>query len=310
MIDILNLNNCVESSLSYGGHGGDKLGIIYNNEKWFIKYPKSTKSLENVTLSYSTTPLSEYLGSMIYQKIGLLTHEVKLGIINNILVVICKDFLANNEMILDYNSMKNSHNDEIEKYILSTSSLNNSNNDLEQIMVYMDKNKYFKELPDLKKHFWQMFIIDALINNNDRNESNWGIIINKDTREIRIAPVYDNGASFYNKSDDNKFKNILEDDFKIKQVFFDSAVSIFEIDGKKINPLKYIMSLENEDCNEALKTIIPKIDLNEIENIFKELPNQYEDIKIISDISKDFYLQMLKYRYEKVLLPAYNNLIK
>ena len=43
---------------------------------------------------------------------------------------------------------------------------------------------------------------------------------------------------------------------------------------------------------------------------FKELPNQYEGIKIIGDISKDFYLQMLKYRYEKVLLPAYNNLIK
>ncbi len=310
MIDILNLNNYVKSRISYGGHGGDKLGIIYNNENWFIKYPKSTKSLENVILSYSTTPLSEYLGSMIYQKIGILTHEVKLGIINDKLVAICKDFLANNEMILDYNSMKNAHDDEIEKYILSTSSLNNSNNDLEQIMVYMDKNEYFKELPDLKKHFWKMFIIDALINNNDRNESNWGIIINKDTKEVRIAPVYDNGASFYNKSDDNKFKNILEDDFKIKQVFFDSAVSIFEIDGKKINPLKYIMSLENEDCNEALKTIVPKIDLNEIENIFKELPNQYEGIKIISDISKDFYLQMLKYRYEKVLLPAYNNLIK
>ena len=66
------------------------------------------------------------------------------------------------------------------------------------------------------------------------------------------------------------------------------------------------MSLENEDCNEALKTIVPKIDLNEIENIFKELPNQYKGIKIISDISKDIYLQMLKYRYEKVLLPAYN----
>ena len=48
MINILNLNNYVKSSISYGGHGGDKLGIIYNNENWFIKYPKSTKSLENV----------------------------------------------------------------------------------------------------------------------------------------------------------------------------------------------------------------------------------------------------------------------
>ena len=70
------------------------------------------------------------------------------------------------------------------------------------------------------------------------------------------------------------------------------------------------MSLSNKDCNEALKTIVPKIDFTEIEKIFKDLPTQYNGVKIISDTSKNFYLKMLKYRYEKVLLPAYNNLTK
>ena len=31
-------------------------------------------------ISYSTTPLSEYLGSHIYESIGLETHDTKLGI--------------------------------------------------------------------------------------------------------------------------------------------------------------------------------------------------------------------------------------
>lgn len=31
---------------TYGGHAGSKKGIIINDGDWFIKYPKSTKSME------------------------------------------------------------------------------------------------------------------------------------------------------------------------------------------------------------------------------------------------------------------------
>ena len=37
----------------------------------------------------------------------------------------------------------------------------------------MKNNDYFKKMPDLTKEFWKMFIIDALLSNNDRNDSNW-----------------------------------------------------------------------------------------------------------------------------------------
>lgn len=70
MIKINDFDSCVPSGISYGGHGGSKRGIIIDNEKWFLKYPKSTKSMGVQGMSYSTTPLSEYIGSHIYKMLG------------------------------------------------------------------------------------------------------------------------------------------------------------------------------------------------------------------------------------------------
>ena len=56
MIKIENFDLSNHSGISYGGHGGSKRGIIIDNERWFLKYPKSTKSMEVEGLSYLTTP--------------------------------------------------------------------------------------------------------------------------------------------------------------------------------------------------------------------------------------------------------------
>ena len=123
---------------------------------------------------------------------GFNVHETKLGIANNKLVVACKDFLKNNEIILDYNTIKNDYNEVIEKQLekLSYSSSYYSS-DIDELFIVMKDNFYFDILP-LKEHFWDMFIVDAFINNNDRNENNWGVIINKDICKLSLAPIYDN----------------------------------------------------------------------------------------------------------------------
>ena len=65
MIKIQKYDTFPLSGYAYGGRAGSKLGIIIDDEPWFIKYPKATKSLKNVKISYTTSPLSEYLGSHI-----------------------------------------------------------------------------------------------------------------------------------------------------------------------------------------------------------------------------------------------------
>lgn len=68
-MDIIELDNCEQSYLTYGGNAGQKLSIIWNNEYYMMKFPKNTTDFRNVKISYTTAPLSEYVGSQIYQSI-------------------------------------------------------------------------------------------------------------------------------------------------------------------------------------------------------------------------------------------------
>ena len=68
MIKVLNLENAPLSDRngSYGGAAGSKEGILIDREYWLVKYPKSTRSMRGTLLSYTTSALSEYIGSHIY----------------------------------------------------------------------------------------------------------------------------------------------------------------------------------------------------------------------------------------------------
>ena len=312
MIKIENFDNVEASDITYGGYSGSKKGIILNNERWFLKYPKSTKSMNVDVLSYTTSPISEYLGSHIYDILGIETHTTKLGFANGKIVVACKDFLKTNEKILDYNSLKNDYDETVEKEIekLSSSVQNRIGTDFDELLIVMKNNRYFEKIPELKDRFWDMFIVDAFINNNDRNDNNWGLIINNETMELRISPVYDNGASFYSKSSNEKINLILVDDFKIKQMVYDNCISTFYKEGKVINPLKLIKSMDNEEVNQALIRIFPKINLDEIKKLFDNIPVTYNNLPVLSEEQRKLYFKSLEYKYQNILTPVYNELIK
>ena len=85
-------------NLEYGGRAGEKRGIIYNNEFWFLKFPKNSFGMNNIKgLSYVNSPLSEYIGSNIYKILGYDVHETILGTFfdgkKNKVVCACKDFI-------------------------------------------------------------------------------------------------------------------------------------------------------------------------------------------------------------------------
>ncbi len=309
MIKIENLDSNEVTNKGYGGHSGSKKGILIDNENYLLKYPKLIKIMDEKGYSYTSSPLSEYLGSHIYEIIEIDVHKTLLCISNNKLVVACKDFLTTTEEIIDFNAIKNNYDEKIEKYLEERNSSDFSrNDDLENVIYVMNNNDYFKKVPNLKERFWDMFIVDTLISNNDRNEANWGIIYDRKTGNLRLAPVYDNGASFYGKSDDEKLENILSNDFKFKQMAYDSCISTFTINEKSINPLKYIENMNNEDCNKAILRIYPKIDIERIKNLFNEIPNIYNGITVFSDVQKELYYKVLEYRL-KIFKEVYEKLI-
>lgn len=99
----------------YGGQAGDKEGITINNEYWIVKYPKNTKGMRGDLDSYTTAPLSEYIGSHIYQMLGIDTHDTMLGIRNGKIVVACKDFCKVEGSLREIRTIKNVYNVELSK---------------------------------------------------------------------------------------------------------------------------------------------------------------------------------------------------
>ncbi len=80
---------------------------------------------------------------------------------------------------------------------------------INEIVFQLDHNEVLSKIKDAKKRFFEVFIIDMLINNSDRNEDNWGAIKFKNTSTYKIAPVYGCGNSFYIKTIELRIKEIL-----------------------------------------------------------------------------------------------------
>lgn len=66
------------------------------------------------------------------------------------------------------------------------------------------------------------------------------------------------------------------------------------VNGKKIRYFDFISSLENDDCNLALKRILPRINMDRIRTIIAETP-------FITSLQKRFYLTMIEKRKERIL---------
>ncbi|MFR9099569.1 MAG: hypothetical protein ACLVI9_07530 [Anaerostipes hadrus] len=81
----------------YGGKSGSKYAIIIDGQRVDDKVSKkiqkfSRKKKENAHIpSYTMSPLSEYIGSHVYELLELV-HETMLGYRDGKIVVACKDF--------------------------------------------------------------------------------------------------------------------------------------------------------------------------------------------------------------------------
>ena len=52
-------------------------------------------------------------------------------------------------------------------------------------------------------------IVDGLIGNYDRHNGNWGVLVNDETQEIKLAPIYDCGSCLYSQLTDEQMEEIL-----------------------------------------------------------------------------------------------------
>lgn len=278
----------------YEGANGNKISIIYNNELYMLKFPPVSK--RNKETSYKNDCISEYIGCHILNSLGIPVQETILGTykVNDKtkIVVACKDLTSSETQLISFAGLKNE---------TVSSSTEGFNTELSEIQDVFEKQKDF-EPNELKEHFWNMFIGDTLIGNWDRHNGNWGFLYNQRTDKIEIAPLYDCGSSLYPAADEETMKSVLKNENEFLFRIYERPFSAIKQNEKNIKYFDFINSLENEDCNNALKRIYPRIDMEKINSIVEETP-------FISDIQKAFYKKMLGGRKELILQKSYEKLI-
>jgi len=271
---------------AYAGANGSKISVIYEGEQYMLKFPPVPK--KNLDMSYSNSCFSEYLGCQIYEIIGVPVQKTLLGTFmvkgKEKIVVACGDFTKPGVVLQDFASMKNQMID---------SERNGYGTELSDILHTFEEQTAIDQ-KSLSERFWDMFIVDALIGNWDRHNGNWGFLYNTITDEIELSPVYDCGSSLYPQADDKIMETVLADDKERDFRIFEIPTSAIMVAGKKIKYFDFISSLQNEDCNLALKRIVPKIDMGQIRTVIEDTP-------FISDLQKRFYLTMLTERKTRIL---------
>lgn len=309
MIEMIDFTSCELSprNLEYGGRAGEKKGILYKGSFWFLKFPKNTQGMDKVKgLSYVTSPLSEFIGSNIYRILGYDVHETLLGVCfdgkRNKVVCACKDFIEDdkNELLIPYTALRNDTNPELMNRRDDESSLSASN--INEIVFQLDHNSVLKNIENAKERFWDVVLIDMLINNNDRNEDNWGVIKDKKNNSYRLSPIYDCGNCFYGKTSEERIAEIISDERKLISSAL-NGVTAYEDDDEKRIRNEDIVEFENPDLKHSLKKIAKLVDskMDEIIGFINSIPTSFGDVEVMTPLRKEYYLKTFALRLETFL---------
>lgn len=272
---------------AYGGANGNKINIRHQGEGYMLKFPPvPTRSK---TISCTNSCISEYLACHIFELLGIKAQETLLGTYTDQrgrekLVVACKDFTEGGKRLMEFAQLKNA---------CINSEQSGYGTDLRDILQAIEEQTLIPA-GQLKAHFWDMFIADALLGNFDRHNGNWGILVDEESQTAEIAPVYDCGSCLYPQLGAHEMQAVLEDEREIKRRIYEYPTSAIMNGGAKISYPRFIASLQNEDCNQALERISARIDMEQIEALIRQTPG-------LLPVQRDFYEVMIRERKEQII---------
>lgn len=281
---------------AYNGANGKKIAIEYEGKQYMLKFPPSAKEKPS-ELSYTNSCFSEHIASSIFNMLGIPAQKTMLGTFNvngkAKIVCACKDFTVEGKVLYDFCSIKNTVID---------SEHNGSGTELSDILETIEKQQFVKPTL-LLEHFWNVFVLDALLGNFDRHNGNWGFIFNSISQTTELAPIYDCGSCLLPQADEKIMQRVLKDEDELNSRVYQFPTSAIKQNGRKINYYDFLMAAENSKCNEAIVRMAPKINMDQINDFIDKVP-------YISELQKEFYKRYIGARYEKIILPAYELAIK
>ncbi|WP_300683041.1 hypothetical protein [uncultured Bilophila sp.] len=275
---LIDFSLCQKIPFEYGGLSCLKQCIIYNDMPYMLKLPYYIS--EKNQIYNNEIVICEYLGSQIYASLGIPVHTTLLGTLDGFIVVACQHMQRPGEYFVDFSRLK-------KDYLRThkTGMQIQKNRDLKDTLEIIRLHPWLIAAGGAVERFWDMFIIDFLIANYDRNNGNWGILTNWNT--FRLAPVFDNGSCFR-----CNFKNISGG-----KIIQNNQHRHFLYAGHTLTISDFIHEHSTKDCKNALKRIVKKLDLSTIEALIARIKNS----GIITQIQADVYSSTLEKNLKALL---------
>jgi len=272
---------------AYGGANGNKINVTYQGESYMLKFPPQAS--RNKAMSYANSCISEYISCQILKSMGFDVQETLLGTYTTEngkihTVVACKDFTSREKRLIEFAELKNTCVDSLQ---------NGYGTELTNIIDAMEEQDLIST-EKIKKYFWEMFIIDALLGNFDRHNGNWGILVDEVNEKAELAPIYDCGSCLYPQILPSDMEEIIANTSEIDKRIFVYPTSTIKYDDKKISYFDFISAHKFKDCTTTLIEIAPKINMSKIHKIIDETP-------FITDIQKKFYKVMIEARKARII---------
>ena len=289
----IDFTNCRQiPGRAYNGANGKKIAVEYDGKQYMLKFPPSGAQ-KMTELSYTNSCISEHIASGIFNILGVTAHDTMLGTfaVGNIKKVVCacRDFTADGKILYDFCSIKNT--------VLDSES-GGTGTELYDILDTIEKQQFVA--PDrLIAHFWDVFIIDAMLGNFDRHNGNWGFLYDPVSGISEIAPVFDCGSCLLPQADEKVMRGVLGDEDSLNARIFRYPTSAIKQYDKKINYYDFLTKVDNADCGEALKRIYSRTDIAKIRAFI-------DDVPYISDLQKQFYYRYITARLNIILRTAYD----
>lgn len=279
----------------YNGANGKKIAVEYDGKQYMLKFPPSGAA-KPTELSYTNSCISEHIASSIFNLLGIRAQETMLGTFKiggkTKIVCACRDFTEQGRRLFDFCSIKNT--------VLESES-GGSGTELSDIIDTIEKQQYVQ--PEvLLKHFWDVFVVDALLGNFDRHNGNWGFLFDDITGKAEPAPVYDCGSCLLPQADEGIMQQVLTNEDARNARVYQFPTSAIKQNGRKINYYDFLTTEKEAGCDAALQRMIPKVNMEQIERFIDEVP-------YITELQKAFYKRYISARYEQILNPALNRIL-
>lgn len=280
----------------FGGSDRKKTVVLAgSSRKYLLKFPNPMrKKGKKEELSYINNVFSEYIGCMIAKSIGLPAQDVVLGEYTfeksgkTVPACACGDIRLGNETLYEIDKQ------ELSIFIDGRENRETTFKFVKEIFSAL--KKYGLNEKELEEFYFNTFVFDALIGNTDRHNGNWGFLMAPDS-PARIAPLYDCGSSLFPVASDDMIGQT-----NIQNVALGTYSVIKDENLRRINYHEIFTKAENEQVNEALRRVFPKINMNTIYSIIDSTP-------YLSDIRRSFYKEFVRTNYEQTLTKGLANVM-